>query len=96
MPAYLVANIEITDPIGFEAYREGVPAVIARFGGRYLVRGNPLTIVEGKPFFTRLTVVEFASMEALRTFYDSPEYAPLLAIRTASSTSNVVFVPGVV
>jgi uncharacterized protein (DUF1330 family) len=94
MPAYLIANIEITDPAGFETYRERVPAVVAQFGGRYLIRGNPPTVAEGKLFFTRLTVLEFPSMEALQNFYNSPEYAPLLAIRTACSKSDVVFMPG--
>ncbi|MDR3533080.1 MAG: DUF1330 domain-containing protein [Rhodopila sp.] len=95
MPAYLIANIEITDPAGFEDYRARVPAVVAQYGGRYVIRGNPATQMEGKPFFTRLTVLEFASMEALQLFYGSPEYVPLLAIRTACTKSDVVFVPGV-
>ena len=95
MPAFLIANIEVTDPAGFETYRERVPAVVAQYGGRYVIRGNPPTQMEGKPFFTRLTVLEFASMEALQRFYNSPEYAPLLAIRTASTKSDLVFMPGV-
>ena len=94
MPAFLIANIEVTDPIGFETYRQRVPAVVAQYGGRYVIRGNPPTQMEGKPFFTRLTVLEFASMEALQRFYHSPEYAPLLAIRTASTKSDLVFMPG--
>lgn len=94
MPAYLIANIEITDPAGFETYRERAPAVVARFGGRYLIRGSLPTVAEGKQFFTRLTVLEFPSIEAIQRFYDSPEYAPLLAIRTACSKSDVVFMPG--
>ncbi len=94
MPAYLIANIDITDPKGFEAYRAQVPAVVAQYGGRYVIRGNPPTQMEGAPFFTRLTVVEFASMAALQRFYGSPEYAPLLAIRSASTKSDVVFMPG--
>jgi uncharacterized protein (DUF1330 family) len=94
MPAYLVANIEITDPAGFDAYRARVPEVIAQYGGRYVVRGNPPTQIEGGPFFKRLTIVEFSSMEALKAFYDSPEYAPLLAIRTACSKTDLVFMPG--
>lgn len=94
MPAFLIANIEVTDPAGFETYRERVPAVVAQYGGRYVIRGNPPTQMEGKPFFTRLTVLEFASMEALQRFYNSLEYAPLLAIRTASTKSDLVFMPG--
>ena len=95
MPAYLIANIEITDPAGFETYRERAPAVVAQFGGRYVIRGSPPTVAEGKQFFTRLPVLEFPSIEAIQRFYDSPEYAPLLAIRTACSKSDVVFMPGV-
>jgi len=94
VPAYLIANIEVTDTIGFETYRQRVPAVVAQYGGRYVIRGNPPTQMEGKPFFTRLTVLEFASMEALQRFYHSAEYAPLLAIRTASTKSDLVFMPG--
>ncbi len=94
MPAYLIANIEVTDPAGFETYRARVPAVVAQYGGRYLIRGNPPTVTEGQQFFKRLTVLEFPSIGALQTFYSSPEYTPLLAIRTASTKSDVVFVPG--
>jgi len=94
VPTFLIANIEVTDPIGFETYRQRVPAVVAQYGGRYVIRGNPPTQMEGKPFFTRLTVLEFASMEALQRFYHSAEYAPLLAIRTASTKSDLVFMPG--
>lgn len=94
MPAYLIARIEITDPARFEPYRAAVPAVVAQYGGRYLIRGGTPEIAEGGPFFQRLTVLEFPSMEALQRFYRSPEYAPLLAIRTASTRSDVVFMPG--
>lgn len=94
MPAYLIANIDITDPAVFEDYRAKVPAVVAQFGGKYLIRGSQPSVREGELFFTRLTVLEFASMDALLTFYESAEYAPLLAIRVASTRSDVVFMPG--
>ena len=94
MPAYLIANIDITDPAVFEDYRAKVPAVVAQFGGKYLIRGSQPSVREGELFFTRLTVLEFASMDALMTFYESAEYAPLLAIRVASTRSDVVFMPG--
>ena len=94
MPAYLIANIDITDPAVFEDYRAKVPAVVAQFGGKYLIRGSQPSVREGELFFTRLTVLEFASMDTLMTFYESAEYAPLLAIRAASTRSDVVFMPG--
>ncbi|WP_431281827.1 DUF1330 domain-containing protein [Humitalea sp. 24SJ18S-53] len=94
MPAYMIADLEVTDPSRFGEYRTAVSPMIARFGGRYLIRGPELEVKEGAPFFHRLVVLEFPSMDALRNFYDSPDYAPLLALREACSTSRLVFAEG--
>ena len=94
MTAYLIANIDVTDPAGFERYRAAVPSVIAAHGGRYLVRGGALAAVEGSLPLKRLVVLEFPSMAALQAFYDSPDYRPLLALRLASTRSDVVLVEG--
>jgi uncharacterized protein (DUF1330 family) len=94
MPAYLIANITVQDAAGFDAYRAGVPAVIARFGGRYLVRGGAIEAKEGDAGLNRLVILEFPDMATARAFYDSTEYAPLLAMRLASTTGSVVLVEG--
>ena len=47
MAAYLIADIEVTDPAGFEEYRQLVGPLVDKFGGRYIVRGGPLETVEG-------------------------------------------------
>jgi uncharacterized protein (DUF1330 family) len=94
MPAYLIASIDVTDAAGFEQYRQAVPAVLAAHGGRYLVRGGAQQAVEGSLPLKRLVILEFPSMAALRGFYDSPEYRPLLDLRLASTNSDVVFVEG--
>lgn len=94
MPAYLIANIEVTDAEAFERYRAAVPAVIAAHGGRYLVRGGALHPVEGAMPLKRLVILEFPSLDAARRFYDSAEYAPLLALRLASTRSEVTLVEG--
>lgn len=96
MPAYAVFDIEVTDPDAFERYRAEVPAVLARHGGRYLVRGGELHAVEGEFGLTRMVIVEFPSLEAARRFYSSPEYAPLLQLRVASTRSRAVLVEGYV
>jgi len=96
MAAYLIANIEVIDPAAFDQYRVQVAPLIARFGGRYLVRGGAVTTVEGEHVVKRLVVLEFDSMPALRTFYDSPEYAPLIALRQHATRSNVALVDGYV
>jgi uncharacterized protein (DUF1330 family) len=94
MAAYLIANITVTDPAGFEAYRQAVPAVIARFGGRYLVRGGAVEAKEGAPALNRVVILEFPDMATARAFYDSADYAPLLAMRLASTTGSLALVEG--
>jgi len=94
MAAYLIANITVRDPARFEEYRAAVPAVITRFGGRYLVRGGAVEPKEGEAGLNRLVILEFPDMAAARAFYDSAEYAPLLALRLASTTGSVVLAEG--
>jgi uncharacterized protein (DUF1330 family) len=94
MPAYLIANIEVTDPAGFERYRTEVPAVIAAHGGRYLVRGGEKRVLEGNLPLQRLVILEFPSVQAAQAFYDSPDYAPLLKLRLDSTRSDAVIVEG--
>jgi len=94
MPAFLIANIDVTDPAVFDAYRAQVPAVIAQYGGTYRVRGGAMETVEGTSPFKRLVVLEFATMAGLKAFYHSPEYAPLIALRQRASSGDVVMVEG--
>ena len=94
MPAYLVANITVTDPERYRDYIRDVPAIIARHGGTYLIRGGAITPVEGDPGLDRLAVIQFADMAAAQAFYHSADYAPLLALRQATTTSRVAFVEG--
>lgn len=94
MTAYLIANIEVRDAEAFERYRAAVPAVIAAHGGRYIVRGGAIHAMEGDMGVRRLVILEFPSTDAARAFYDSPEYAPLLELRLASTRSDLVLVEG--
>ena len=96
MPGYLIANLKVTDPEGFERYRAGVPAVIAQYGGRYVVRGGTMEKLENADGFHRIVVLEFPSLDAVRAFYFSPEYAPLLKLRIETTESQVVLVDGFV
>ena len=95
MSAYLLADLVVTDPAGFEDYRAQVPAVIAAYGGRYLVRGGTCEVLEGGARASRRVVLEFPTMDALKTFWDSPEYRPLRALRQRHSDAHIVAVEGV-
>jgi uncharacterized protein (DUF1330 family) len=94
MAAYVVAEVEVTDPVAYEEYRKLVPSTIARYGGKYLVRGGAVEVKEGGWQPKRLVVLEFSSMDQARKWYQSPEYAPALAIRLKAARSKVVLVEG--
>lgn len=96
MSAYVIfENLEVTDPVQLDEYKHLVPATVARHGGRYVVRGGALAVLEGfwAPIFP--VMIEFPSVEAARRWYDSPEYRPLRAMRVAALRSNTVLVEGV-
>ena len=95
MAAYVIVDIEVTDPQAYEEYRTQVPALVAKYGGKYLARGGELEKVEGDWSPTRLVVLEFESMERVKEFYYSEEYEPLKKIRIAATKSNMVLVDGV-
>jgi uncharacterized protein (DUF1330 family) len=94
MPAYLISTIEITDPAGYEEYRKLVGPALAKYGGKFLVRGGKIDYLEGQWQPKRVVVVEFESMEKARAFSDAPEYARAKAIRHRTSTSSVIVVEG--
>ncbi len=94
MPAYVIAEVEVTEPAVYEEYRKLVPATIAKYGGRFLVRGGAVETKEGGWQPKRLVVLEFDSMEQARKWYHSPEYAPALALRAKAARSKVLLVEG--
>jgi uncharacterized protein (DUF1330 family) len=95
MPAYIHASVEVTDPALYEEYRQQVPAVIAAYGGRYLVRGGAVEVLEGAAAAQRQVILEFPDMARLKAFYNSPEYRPLMAIRNRAARSSLVAIEGV-
>lgn len=95
MPAYVINDMEVTDPAIFDEYRKLSPATVAQYGGRFLVRGGDCITAEGDWTPRRLVVLEFPSVERARAWLESPEYAPARALRQRSSRSRIVIVEGV-
>ena len=82
MAAYVIVDLEITDPEPYrDEYQRRVPATIAQYGGRFLVRGGAHETLEGDRPPKRLVVIEFPSVEQARAWYASPEYQALVPIR---------------
>jgi uncharacterized protein (DUF1330 family) len=95
MPAYVIADVRVTDPGGYEPYRSLAAASIAGFGGRFLVRGGRADLFEGTPAPERIVVIEFSDVETARRWYHSEEYQRALKIRQANSIARVMLVEGI-
>jgi len=96
MPAaYVIAEIEITNPEGYKEYTAMVPATIAQYGGRFLVRGGKTQVLEGDWQDRRRVIIEFPSMDAARKWWDSPEYTKPKALRKANSNGRLILLEGV-
>ena len=94
MPAYVVVEIDVIDPIRYEAYRKLAPPAIAAYGGNYLARGGQTEVLEGDWLPKRLVILEFASLEQARAWIDSPEYRPARELRQQSATTKMVLIEG--
>jgi uncharacterized protein (DUF1330 family) len=95
MPAYWIGQHAITDVAGFDAYLRQTIPMIERHGGRYLTRAGAHEVLEGDWRPNRVVVVEFPSMAALKGWYDSPEYRPLIAMRRRAATDLLIAVDGI-
>ncbi len=95
MAAYLVVDIEVTNPAQFEEYKKLAPLAIDKYGGRYLIRGGAYEAIEGDWKPQRLTVVEFDSMEKAKAFYHSAEYQAAIKTRAGAANMNMLLVQGV-
>ena len=95
MPAYLIADVQVTDAAAYDNYRPLAAASISRFGGRFIVRGGKVDLLEGQPQPERIVVIEFPDAETARRWYYSEAYQAALKIRQAASTGRVLLVEGV-
>jgi uncharacterized protein (DUF1330 family) len=94
MTAYVFGEIEITDPALYEEYRQQVLPVVAKYGGKFIVRGGRIEALEGGWAPKRFVALEFPSMEQAQKWYRSPEYAPLIDLRKKASRGKLILVEG--
>ena len=95
MPAYVVAEVNITNPEGYKEYTAVVPATIAKFGGKFLARGGKCTSLEGEWPECRRVIIEFPTAQAARDWFNSPDYEKPKALRKANSSGRLLLIEGV-
>ena len=94
MSAYVIGEIEVTDPAVYEDYRKQVAATVQKYGGRFVVRGGRIEPLEGGWSPKRLVLLEFPSMEQAQKWYRSSDYSPLITLRQRASRGRLVLVEG--
>lgn len=94
MSAYVIVDIEVTDPEGYKEYVRLAPPTLTMYGGRYLARGGPNETLEGDWHAKRLVILEFENVEKAKAWLNSPEYAPARALRHKYAKTNMVAVAG--
>lgn len=95
MPAYVIVEIEVTDPQAYEGYKKLTPGTLALFDGKFVVRGGQTETLEGDWKPNRIVVVEFPSMDKARAWYYSPEYTAAKKIRQQASNGKMILVEGI-
>jgi uncharacterized protein (DUF1330 family) len=95
MPAYVVANVAVKDPVRYEDYRRLVTPTVEKYGGRFIARGGRIEVLEGDWHPGRLVLLEFPSVEQARAWWSSPEYTEAKLIRQATSEGTLLILEGV-
>jgi uncharacterized protein (DUF1330 family) len=94
MPAYILAQINVTDWDGYQEYIKRTPKVIAAFGGRFIARGGKSIDLEGERGDVRTVLIEFPDLAAAEAFYHSPEYQAVKKYRDTTATAKLIAIDG--
>ena len=95
MAAYMIARINVTDMDRYNEYTKVTPGIIAKYGGRFIVRGGETVTLEGPEEKWRIVVVEFPDLQKAKDFYNSADYADAKKIREGAALAQFVAIEGV-
>jgi len=94
MSAYIIVEIDIVDPAGYEEYKKLAGATVEKYGGKYIVRGGKTEVLEGDWKPKRIVVLEFESMQRAKDWLDSEEYREPRKMRHRTAKTNMLVVEG--
>jgi uncharacterized protein (DUF1330 family) len=95
MPSYVILDVNVQDAVGYEQYRQAGSPSVPQYGGKYIVRGGEVEVLEGEWRPERLVVIEFESFDRAKRWYNSPEYQAALQGRLRTAISKVLIVDGI-
>ena len=95
MSAYVVVEIEILDPVGYEEYKKQAAATVHKYGGKYITRGGKTEVLEGDWNPKRIVVLQFESMKRAKEWLNCEEYREPRKMRHRTAKTNMILVEGV-
>jgi uncharacterized protein (DUF1330 family) len=95
MAAYVIVEIEVVDPVGYEEYKKLAGASVKKYGGKYIVRGGATEVLEGDWKPKRIVLLEFESMQRARDWLSCEEYCEPRKMRHRTARTNMILVEGV-
>ena len=94
MPAYLMVRAKVTDMKQYQEYMKLTPAILEKYGGRFIIRGGKKVILEGPEVTERMVMVKFDSVDAARRMYDSDEYQAAVKVRQGAAEASFIVMEG--
>jgi len=94
MAAYLIVEIEVHDPAGYEEYRRLASGTVRAHDGRYLVRGGATEVLEGEWAPRRVVILEFPGVSRAKEWWSSEGYQKARAIRLRTAEARMLLVEG--
>ena len=95
MAAYVIVEIEIVDPVGYEEYKNQAAATVHKYGGKYIVRGGKTEVLEGDWKPRRIVILQFESMERAKEWLHCEEYREPRKVRHRTAKTNMILVEGI-
>jgi uncharacterized protein (DUF1330 family) len=94
MSAYIIVEIEITDPVGYEEYKKQAGATVEKYGGKYIVRGGKTELLEGDWKPKRIVILEFPTMDRAKEWLNSEEYREPRKMRHRTAKTHMLVIEG--
>ena len=95
MPGYILAKVNVTDAKKFQEYLIANPETVAKYGGKYIVRGGEKETLEGAPVDKRVVIIKFPSYDKAKKWYHSTDYQNVRKIRSDAADVSIIVINGV-
>jgi len=94
MPAYMLVRANVTDPDQYAQYTKLTPAILEKYGGRFVIRGGEKHVLEGPAVPERIVLLQFPDVAAAKRMYNSAEYQAAIKVRAGAAEAFFIVMEG--